>query len=421
MALVKRVYTDTETVITAENLNDIQDAVIALEDGLFVVEDAKSGEAITITDAANRGFRNLSIYGKTTQDGTPTPDAPIDLVSSVDGDSISVHVYGKNLFTGWNVGGLQSDTGIPHTTATHRRTDYIPISTPGQKYSISNTPDTLYNFIAFYDADKVFIQRTAATPTKNRRIDPPINAKYFILTIYENSQLSGEISEADAMASSTMIEPGTTATEYVRAKPIQTATISTPHGLRGFTVSSGGNCTDANNQQWVCDYIDTARKVYVQRIGQITLNGTESWLGYLVSEVNQFHVAIPSVHLPNERGAMCKYYKPIKLAERNNNYNTVYTYNGGIAINTQECATVAEWKEYLATRPITVLYVLPTPIETPLTDEDIAAYTALNTYKDYATVSNSGFAHMELEYPLDAKKYIDSLAPGGTILPATVE
>jgi hypothetical protein len=67
-----------------------------------------------------------------------------------------------------------------------------------------------------------------------------------------------------------------------------------------------------------------------------------------------------------------------------------------------------------------IYYPLATPIETPLTDAEISAYAALHTYKDYTEVSNDAGAWMELEYVMDAKKYIDGLV-AGSILPATVE
>ena len=38
MGLNKREYTDNETVITAENMNEIQDSILALEDGLLAIE-----------------------------------------------------------------------------------------------------------------------------------------------------------------------------------------------------------------------------------------------------------------------------------------------------------------------------------------------------------------------------------------------
>ena len=413
MALIKRHYTDNETIITAKNMNDIQDAILALEEGLLSVDDTRSGEAITITDAASRGLRSLKIYGKTTQGGTPTPEAPVDLVSSSEENGIAVHVSGKNLFTGWEVGGIASGDGSDSASDTKRRTGYLPVFSPGQRIAISGIPGTLYSMAVFYDANKAFISRSAAGNYAQRLIDSPANAKYFRVTVYESSTASGTIAEADAMARFTMIEAGGSYTEYEQGKPIQTALISSPNGLRGFPVSSGGNYEDATGQQWICDEIDLKRGVYVKRIGRVTLNGSENWLGYLVTEVNQFHVAVPSVHMPNERGAMCKYYKPIIISQRSLNYGTIYTYNGGIAINTQECATVTEWKALLATRPITVLYVLAAPVETDLTAADIEAYTALQTHKEQTTVSNNGHAYMELEYVMDTKKYIDRLAGGG--------
>ena len=53
----------------------------------------------------------------------------------------------------------------------------------------------------------------------------------------------------------------------------QTLTLKTPNGLPGIPVSTGGNYTDSNGQQWVCDEIDLARGKYVQRVKKIFVNG----------------------------------------------------------------------------------------------------------------------------------------------------
>lgn len=55
----------------------------------------------------------------------------------------------------------------------------------------------------------------------------------------------------------------------------QTLTLSTPNGLPGIPVSSGGNYTDENGQQWICDEVDLGRGKYVQRVST-----------YLIREVN---------------------------------------------------------------------------------------------------------------------------------------
>lgn len=57
-----------------------------------------AGNTISLEDASGKNLRGLCIYGKTTQNGIPTPDAPVKLESVV-GDSgrVTVAVCGKNL------------------------------------------------------------------------------------------------------------------------------------------------------------------------------------------------------------------------------------------------------------------------------------------------------------------------------------
>jgi hypothetical protein len=51
----------------------------------------------------------------------------------------------------------------------------------------------------------------------------------------------------------------------------QTLTLQTPNALPGIPVTSGGNYKDEDGQQWVCDEVDLARGVRVQRITKIKL------------------------------------------------------------------------------------------------------------------------------------------------------
>lgn len=52
----------------------------------------------------------------------------------------------------------------------------------------------------------------------------------------------------------------------------QHLSIQTPNGLPGIKVDSGGNYTDSNGQQWICDEMDFGRGKYVQRVRQFPLN-----------------------------------------------------------------------------------------------------------------------------------------------------
>lgn len=51
--------------------------------------------------------------------------------------------------------------------------------------------------------------------------------------------------------------------------------------------------------------------------------------------------------------------------------------------------------------------ILAAPIETPLSETEIAAYRALHTNKPHTTILSDSGAHMAVEYVADTKLYID--------------
>ena len=63
-----------------------------IEENISSVVCGVVGESITLSDASDKKLKGLTVYGKTTQAGTPTPDAPVALVSAGDSGSITVSV-----------------------------------------------------------------------------------------------------------------------------------------------------------------------------------------------------------------------------------------------------------------------------------------------------------------------------------------
>lgn len=57
----------------------------------------ETGNPVSVSDAFSAPLCGLTVYGKSTQDGTPTPDAPVPIVSAGDGGSVAVKVTGRNL------------------------------------------------------------------------------------------------------------------------------------------------------------------------------------------------------------------------------------------------------------------------------------------------------------------------------------
>jgi len=76
--------------------------------------------------------------------------------------------------------------------------------------------------------------------------------------------------------------------------------------------------------------------------------------------------------------------------------------------HTEKASTVAELQSYLASNPTVIQYAMLEPIETPLSETELAAYRALHTNKPNTTILNDGGAHMAVAYAADTKMYIDN-------------
>lgn len=124
--------------------------------------------------------------------------------------------------------------------------------------------------------------------------------------------------------------------------------IPTPNGLPGISVDSGGTYTDETGQKWVCDEVDFARGVYVQRVQKITSYTDEDIDGPYMSTTGQL------------------------------------------------------------TTGATVIYALAAPIENPLSAEELAAYAALRSYNGTTIVSTEApVAGLSARYVADGAAYID--------------
>ena len=74
----------------------------------------------------------------------------------------------------------------------------------------------------------------------------------------------------------------------------------------------------------------------------------------------------------------------------------------------QDITDLDLFKRWLIDNPITIMYPLATPIETPLSESELAVFRALKTNKLTTTVLNDAGAHMQLNYVADTKTYIDN-------------
>lgn len=289
------------------------DAISAIKVRQNILTGTETGNPIAVDDAFSAPLCGLTVYGKSTQDGTPTPDAPIPIVNAGDGGSLTVKVTGKNRMPP----NLKTDDVVECFVKKN-----TPITLVFKGDLVSQGGNILFfnenNEQQWFGIDSGNVEQHTTLRINATKF------KYLLKNMAsENVCLTWNASSPD-------YEP------YRE----QLLTLPTLTGLPGIPVTSGGNYTDPQGQQWVCDEVDLERGVKVQRIDKAALD----------------------------------YTKP--LAEQN--------------------------------------AILATPIETPLTPAEIAAYKALTAYGPDTVVQASDGAGLKLDYQRDVniaiKRIEDAIA-----------
>ena len=83
-----------DAAATGKRLAKIEKAVAEKADKARqnILIGSETGNPVSVSDAFSAPLCGLTVYGKSTQDGTPTPDAPVPIVSAGDGGTITVTI-----------------------------------------------------------------------------------------------------------------------------------------------------------------------------------------------------------------------------------------------------------------------------------------------------------------------------------------
>lgn len=193
----------------------------------------------------------------------------------------------------------------------------------------------------------------------------------------------------------------------------QSLTISTPNGLPGIPVDSGGNYTDAEGQQWVCDEVDFARGVYVQRCAIEKITGIPN---FMETPDYQNRYMLPqgtkSIFADGTTEALSSFAPWTSWGSAPKDGTISFALNGK-SIYFYKADTTADAANEIFAKLITdgtciVMGQLKNPVETPLSGEELAAYRALYTYDGTTVVSTAeDVAGLDVRYVANAQKYID--------------
>ena len=192
----------------------------------------------------------------------------------------------------------------------------------------------------------------------------------------------------------------------------QTITLQTPNGLPGIPVTSGGNYTDENGQQWVCDEVDLERGVKVQRVTTIVFSDSRKFALAKTKIGVRFITAVNGLKnadlMTADSSAFCS---ALALGKPYSTWDTlnVFTINIQLYVSFENITTLAELQQYLQQTPMSLTAILATPIETPLTPAEIAAYKALTAYVPNTVAQATDGAGLKLDYQRDVNIVIKNL------------
>lgn len=370
-------------------------------DNVEIVKTA-SGSAISVSDSADYRLLGLKLYGKSVQDGVPTPEAPVEIESAGDSGNITATICGTNLldFSG-AVGGtsagitatLTGDGGYVMTgTATETAINIWFLG----NYSGEINVFTLYPGTYTCKNILLFYGQSSFTTVVNMLPNVP-----YTFTISQKVTITG-VRCVSAVAGTTYNETlypilvrGNSLPEWEPYKS-QTFTLSAPNGLRAIPVDSGGEYTDEDGQEWIGDYADLTAKKLVTKIARVdaasflkrnVMSGTGG---------SRFSFAPPESTI-NLSKALCNYlaYRAVSSYGTAGNYVTID--ENKVNIRLTDDITLEEFQQKYP--DLYVLYQLEAPVKS-----DIVGVPDFYGYKPNTTITtdSSPAAGIEVKYLTDS-------------------
>lgn len=347
----------------------------------------------------NAGSTALPFEPYTGGQPAPNPDYPQDIEVPGSDGTVGIDLYGKNLLNTYRaeIGAFSRLTGKPVSDSEiYRFAEGVLVEPSETLYFSKGLVSYFYNKEGEYIAYDDILKLTITVPE---------NAYVVKFRIFSSD--FSTFNSSDYMVSKT---PITVLEPY---KPKQTFTLQTPNGLPGIPVTSGGNYTDSEGQRWICDEIDLERGKYVQRICKIVFDGSSDEV-WKLNQVNSYGIANFNIYKPLSGTAIIS-DRFIRQSSLITNTTTEGIMASGattihIRIKQERASDVDSFRSWLNENSVTVLYVLPTPIETDLSDEEIAAYKALRTNYPTTTVMTDTDPQvtLDMQYAVDTKTYIDN-------------
>ena len=351
----------------------------------------------TLDDSVDYPLIGFNLYGKSAQDGTPTPDNPVDIVSVGDKgfDIITKDDKYFNLLSVRDSGG-DIITKQPVSTVVkigEKATFTVAASGTGLKYQWQ------------WSADGGKTWKNTSTTA----------ASYSLTAV---AAYNGYMYRCVVTDSNGSFETSNESTLYVVSDDceVKTASIATSAlPLCGIPVSSGGNYTDSNGQQWICDELiynadGTGKIIKNTEIFVFDGSDDENWIKPYTTTgfTNDFKIQYSKLNGTKAESISSSF--TILYCNRLQYNNMIWNNDiagcqlasiGDFIVRMPSSIIggngVVAFKSWLANNPLTVVYQI-VPQEIELTPAEVDALKVLQTFDRTTSISNSAGADMSVKY-----------------------
>lgn len=377
-----------------------------------------SGEVIIVNDSSDRAFQGMEIFGKSTQNtesGEVSPDHPVEIESVGTKGMIRVNVFGANIINFPE--GEVKNNGITYTSS---KGAVMVVGTTGS--SSSQTDTGILTYILPKLKGVFYLSGTTQNVNVNiKKVCADGTIKYFgggKITLDGDEREVKVYIKVDSNKSVNetvrpMVNAGDTPLPWEPFKSRPELQISTPDGIPGIPVLSDENYTDSNGQKWVCDTLDLAQGIRLNRLKKASL-ANRPWAK---SSNNRFYT--PLHDASKNIGhclVLCSCYQGTDAGHQlsDNNQISLYKDSGNaypsenwLYIRDDTVSTPEEMQQKMNQLNAEIIYITANPTKTTLPQEVMEAYGKLHSNDPVTTIMTDAGAGMKVKYIVDTKKYID--------------
>lgn len=354
-----------------------------------------------LADSDNGKIQDMMIYGKSSQDGTPTPENPVEIKSVV---NPTVKLLGSNILKIRD--GEYQDAGCTITvsngviklngTSTDNKRIYLPIDTPSMLKEGTEIIFCPNNIGGTEHLSKCYVDYSNEN-TKSLSIASNIVNTPYVITRQDaryEFKLSIKITGGNTFNNETWKPQILIGKQITPFEPYKEQSIQLPITLNAIPVSSGGNVT-INEQQYIADYVDVENGKIVKCVEKLFLKQAQWGIAINKGVLRFYGRTNEALGIDGSKIIKNPFSISSHFAFTTNTPDRIGTFtvkadgiksNIGFAFSTDTTITSDDFNNWiLNNKPFVLLPVLKE--ELPLTSEQIQALKELATYYPVTKIS----------------------------------